>query len=136
MGCTVSVRYPHSRVDPLVETLHGVAVPDPYRWLEDPESAETKAWVEAQNVLTRSMLDGPERDALVRELTGLFDYPRTLTALARGDQFFFSRNPGLLNQPILYVQHGPQAWEPRVLHRPQSAECRRDDGSDGDRTVP
>ena len=113
----MSVRYPFSRVDPLVETLHGVAVPDPYRWLEDAGSAETKAWVEAQNVLTRSVLDGPERDALVRELTRRFDYPRTLSAHCRGGRFFFSRNPGLLNQPILYVQPGP-GGDPRVLIDP------------------
>jgi prolyl oligopeptidase len=117
VGRTVSVRYPFSRVDPLVETLHGVAVPDPYRWLEDAGSAETKAWVEAQNALTRSVLDGPERDALVRELARRFDYPRTLSAHCRGERFFFSRNPGLLNQPILYVQFG-RGGEPRVLIDP------------------
>jgi prolyl oligopeptidase len=112
-------RYPPARVDPVVETLHGVRVPDPYRWLEDAASPETLAWVEAQNALTRSVLDGPARDALVRELTGRFDYPRTLTALGRGTRVFFSRNPGLLNQPILHVQEGPRG-EPRVLIDPNS----------------
>ena len=64
------IRYPPARADDLVETLHGVPVPDPYRWLEDPGSPETRAWVEAQNALTRSQLDGPARDVYVRELTG------------------------------------------------------------------
>src|SRR5687767_9393298 len=80
--------YPHARVDPFVETLHGVPVLDPYRWLEDAASPETRAWVDAQNVLTRSVLDGPARDVFVRELTGCFDYPRTVAALGRGNRFF------------------------------------------------
>jgi prolyl oligopeptidase len=114
-----SPRYPHTRVDPLVETLHGVRVPDPCRWLEDAASPETQAWVEAQNALTRSVLDGPARDAFVRELTGRFDYPRTLAALCRGHRFFFSRNPGLLNQPVLHVQEG-RGVEPAVLLDPNA----------------
>ena len=112
--------YPHARVDPLVETLHGVPVLDPYRWLEDAASPETRAWVDAQNVLTRSVLDGPARDAFVRELTGCFDYPRTVAALCRGNRFFFSRNPGLLNQPVLHVQDGPRGVESKVLIDPNT----------------
>ena len=110
-------RYPPARAEGLVEVLHGIAVPDPYRWLEDPDSGETRAWVEAQNALTRSMLDGAARDTLVEELTRLFDYPRTLAALRRKEWYFFSRNPGRLNQPILYVQSGLRG-DPRVLLDP------------------
>ena len=113
-------RYPNARVEPLVDTLHGVHVPDPYRWLEDAGSPETRAWVDAQNALTRSVLDGPARDAFVRELTGCFDYPRTLSALCRRDRFFFLRNPGLLNQPVLHVQEGPRGVEPTVLIDPNA----------------
>ena len=110
-------RYPPARVAPLVDSLHGVPVADPDRWLEDDHSAETRAWVDAQNALTRSMLDGPARDALVEELTRRFDYPRTVAAYRRRDLYFFSHNPGLLNQPILYVTDG---WDapPRVLLDP------------------
>jgi prolyl oligopeptidase len=113
----VSFRYPPARADGLVEILHGVPVPDPYRWLEDAGSPETQEWVEAQNALTRSMLDGPQRDALVRELTALFDYPRTTTLLRRGGRYFFTHNPGVLNQPRLYVRDGPQG-DLRVLLDP------------------
>ena len=63
--------------DDVVDILHGIPVPDPYRWLEDADSPETRAWVEAQNVLTRGALDGPSRDALVERLTRHFNYPRT-----------------------------------------------------------
>jgi len=114
---SVPFRYPASRVDPLLESLHGVSVPDPYRWLEDADSTETRAWVEAQNALTRSMLEGPDRDQFVTELTERFNYARTLTAQRRGGRYFFSHNPGLLNQPLLFVQDGPGS-EPRVLLDP------------------
>ncbi|HEX9368125.1 MAG TPA: prolyl oligopeptidase family serine peptidase, partial [Vicinamibacterales bacterium] len=107
--------YPHTRRSDLIDILHGVPVADPYRWLEDPDSPETRAWVDAQNALTRSMLDGPRRDALVRELTGLFNYPRTTMLQRRGGRDFFTHNPGLLNQPLLYVRDGTQA---RVLLDP------------------
>src|SRR5204862_5284172 len=86
-GLAVSIRYPPARVEELVETIHGVPVADPYRWLEDPDSLETNAWIEAQNALTRSMLAGPDRDALVRELTGLVDDPRTTALLGRGERY-------------------------------------------------
>ena len=121
----MSFRYPPARVDSLVDVLHGVPVPDPYRWLEDAGSRETRAWVEAQNSLTRKVLDGPRRDALLRELTRLFDYPRTLAAHRRGDLYFFSRNPGLLNQPIQYVYRGADA-SARVLLDPNQLS---DDGT-------
>jgi prolyl oligopeptidase len=111
--------YPPARRMTLVETIHGVTVPDPYRWLEAAGSSETTAWVDAQNALTRSRLDGPRRDDLVRRLRELYDYPRTLTFIARGGRYFFTHNPGLLDQPILYAQDGADA-EPRVLLDPNA----------------
>jgi prolyl oligopeptidase len=110
--------YPPARRLDLIENIHGVPVADPYRWLEDPDSPETRAWVDAQNALTRSMLDGPARDALVHELTDLFNYPRTTVLLRRGGRYFFTHNPGLLNQPRLYVQDATRAAEARVLLDP------------------
>jgi prolyl oligopeptidase len=104
--------YPSARQDRTIDVLHGVEVPDPYRWLEDADSNETRAWVEAQNALTRSMLDGPERDALVAQLTALFDYPRSSVPVRRaapgapqeGARYFFLYNSGLQNQPTLEVE--------------------------------
>ena len=114
----MSFRYPASRVAPLVETLHGVRVPDPYRWLEDAGSDETRTWVEAQNSLTRRMLGGPARDAFVEELTRRFDYPRTTSAVQRAGRLFYTHNPGLLDQPVLYVRDGEA--EPRILLDPNT----------------
>ena len=114
----MSFRYPPSRVDALVETLHGVRVADPYRWLEDAGSPETAAWVDAQNEFTRAVLDGPSRDGFVQELTRRFDYPRTTSAVQRAGRHFYTHNPGLMDQPLLYVQK--QQAEPRVLIDPNT----------------
>jgi prolyl oligopeptidase len=101
-----SFNYPVARTSALVEVLHGIPVPDPYRWLEDADSPETRAWVGAENVLTRDVLDGPSRDALVSRLTQQFNYPRTQGARRRGTRYFFTHNTGLQNQAVLFVHDG------------------------------
>jgi prolyl oligopeptidase len=98
--------YPEARKADVVEHYHGTPVHDPYRWLEDAGSPETAAWVDAQNALTRSILQGPARDRLVERLTALYDYPRTGVPFRRGDRYFFTHNTGLQDQPVLYVQEG------------------------------
>ena len=109
--------YPDSPKSNVVDTYHGVAVPDPYRWLEDPGSPATRAWVDAQNALTRSFLEGPVRDRLIGRLSALYDYPRTGVPFKRGSRYFFTHNTGLQDKPVLYVQDGP-AGVPRVLIDP------------------
>ena len=111
--------YPPARVSNSVDVLHGVPVRDPYRWLEDSESDETIAWVAAQNALTASFIAGPVRDALVSELTSLYDFARTSVPIERNGRIFFTRNPGLQNQPVLYVQEGISGT-PRVLLDPNA----------------
>src|SRR4051812_48686165 len=106
--------YPHARRAHVSDNLHGVDVPDPYRWLEHDDSGETRAWVEAQNAVTRRLLDGTTREALANRLRVHYDYPRTLSLAARGGRCFFTHNPGLLDQPILYVEDGRDT-APRVL---------------------
>jgi len=98
--------YPAARRSNVADDYHGVRVEDPYRWLEDADDPETIAWVEAQNALTRSQLDGPIRDALVERLTRLYDFPRTGVPFRRGHHYFYTHNSGLQDQPIFYVQHG------------------------------
>jgi prolyl oligopeptidase len=111
--------YPPARKSGIVDTYHGVTVADPYRWLEDPDSAETVAWVDAQNALTRSALEGPVRDALVARLTTLYNFPRTGVPFKRGSRYFFTHNAGLQDQPVLYVQDGLDG-APRVLLDPNA----------------
>ncbi|RMG94012.1 MAG: S9 family peptidase [Deltaproteobacteria bacterium] len=96
--------YPETRRLDLVETLHGVDVADPYRWLEDLDSEETRAWIEAQNELTFGYLEKiPARNAIRARLTELWDYERYGLPTRRGGRYFYSKNDGLQNQSVLYV---------------------------------
>jgi len=99
--------YPTTAKVDHVDTYHGVSVPDPYRWLEDDRSAETAAWVEAQNAVTFAHLDTiPFRATLTARLEQLFDYPKFSEPVRRGTTYFFSKNDGLQNQAVLYQQQG------------------------------
>jgi prolyl oligopeptidase len=100
---TETLRYPPAPPGEVIDTYHGVRVPDPYRWLEDADDPATIAWVSAQNALTRSVLDGQPREALVRHLTTLYEFPRTGVPTKRGGRCFYTHNPGLEQQPVLYV---------------------------------
>lgn len=114
------IAYPPARVADQVDQHHGVAVADPYRWLEDVDSEETRAWVEAQNELTFAFLRAiPARERLRARLTELWDHARYSPPLQRGGRYFFSKNDGLQNQAVLYVQDG-LAGQPRVLLDPNA----------------
>ena len=96
--------YPDARKADVVESYHGTKVSDPYRWLEDADSAETMAWVEAQNKLTREYIDNvPARPEIEARLTELWDYPKYEPPQKKGDRYFFSKNDGLQNQAVLYM---------------------------------
>jgi prolyl oligopeptidase len=97
------LKYPDSRKADTTETLHGRAVPDPYRWLEDPNSAETKAWIEAQNRVTFGYLEQiPARAAIKDRLTKLWNYERYGSPSREGDWYIFAKNDGLQNQSVIY----------------------------------
>ena len=112
--------YPQAKKVDHVDTYHGVQVPDPYRWLEDDNSAETAAWVEAQNKVTFGFLERiPFRAALKARLEALFNYPKYSAPMSKGERFFFSKNAGLQNQSVLYTQQG-LAGTPEVLIDPNT----------------
>jgi prolyl oligopeptidase len=97
------VPYPETPKVDVVDTYFGRAIPDPYRWLEDPNSAETKAWVEAQNAVTFAFLEGiPARDRIRARLTELWDYERYGVPSKEGERYIFARNDGLQNQAVIY----------------------------------
>ena len=99
--------YPESKKVDQVDEYFGVKVADPYRWLEDETSAETKAWVDAQNRLTFGYLDKISyREKLKARLTQLLNYPRISAPSRRGDTYFFTKNDGLQNQSVFYIQKG------------------------------
>ncbi len=111
-------QYPEARKGEVVDDYHGTRVADPYRWLEDPEDAETQRWVEAQNRLTRSYIDSfPRRGDLETRLIALWNYPKHGLPLKHGGRYFYSRNDGLQDQAVLYWAES-LAQEPRVLLDP------------------
>ena len=110
--------YPAAARGSQVDDYHGVSIADPYRWLEDTDSPETKAWVEAENRLTDSFLATiPERPAIKNRLTQLWNYARYTAPFKEGGRYFYFQNTGLQNQSVLYVQDGRNS-RPRVLLDP------------------
>ncbi len=112
---------PASRRDDLVENLHGIEVADPYRWLEDGESEEVRAWTDAQNARTRAVLDAlPGQDRLHRHLTGLFAAGVSGAPSFRGGRIFTIDRWGTLDQAVLVVRgaDGPGPVAPRILVDP------------------
>lgn len=98
------LEYPGTRRDDLVEELHGQRVADPYRWLEDPDSAETAAWVERQNEFSRSRLDGLAARAWFTDtMNAVMHRPRASAPGKHGGRYFVSRNNGFQNQDVIYV---------------------------------
>ncbi len=95
----------NTRKGDIVEDYHGTKVADPYRWLEDPQSEETKAWVEEENEVTSEYLKAISYREQIREhLTELWDYPKYSAPYKKGGRYFFSKNDGLQNQSVLYMQ--------------------------------
>ncbi len=97
------LEYPKAAKVGQVDDYHGTRVADPYRWLEDLDSKETKAWVDAENKVTFAFLDGiPAREKIKARLTTLWNYERYGVPVMRGGRYFFSRNDGLQNQSVQY----------------------------------
>ena len=95
--------YPQPRRGDQVDDYHGTSVADPYRWMEQTESDETKAWIEAENKLTDSYLATiPERAKIKNRLTEIWNYERYGAPSKVGDYYIYSKNDGLQNQSVLY----------------------------------
>jgi len=108
----------------VVDILHGIAVPDPYRWLEDGESAETREWVAAQNAITRSTLEArPERAAIHAALDRLLTTGSVGAPVLRGERSFYTRRSGRLDQPVLVLREGTGGPE-RVIVDPNARSAR------------
>lgn len=112
--------YPVTHTTNVVDNYHGTEVTDAYRWLEDDNSAETKAWVEAQNLVTFGYLETlPLRVPLKSRLTALYNFERFGVPFKQGGRYFFQKNDGLQNQNILYTTTSLDA-EPSVLLDPNT----------------
>lgn len=127
-SCTnrTNIEYPETRQDTIVDNYWGTQVPDPYRWLEDDRSAETEAWVVAQNQVTYSYLEQiPFRSKLKERFTELMNYPKYGSPKKVNNKYYFYKNDGLQNQSVLYELDSLTA-EPKVLLDPNKLS---DDGT-------
>jgi prolyl oligopeptidase len=114
----VRLTYPESPRADQRDEYFGESVQDPYRWMEDLDSPEVAAWVEAQNELAQPYLEGIDaRERFKRRLTELWDYERFTTPFREGDRYFYFRNDGLQDQNVLYVTESLDR-EGRVLIDP------------------
>ncbi|MFH1312449.1 MAG: prolyl oligopeptidase family serine peptidase [Candidatus Eisenbacteria bacterium] len=98
---------PETRVDNVTEEIHGVEIVDPYRWLEDQNSAETRAWIEAQNAYTQSFLSSlPGRETIRQELTDLIRIDTVDIPIARNGRYFFVRRLADQDLGVIYMRGG------------------------------
>lgn len=111
VACTLSMNaqnqkkaeYPKTRRTETTDTYFGTTVADPYRWLEDDRSAETAAWVKAENEVTFSYLSQiPFRDKIRAKMEKLWNYERVSAPFHEGDYMYYYKNDGLQNQAVLY----------------------------------
>lgn len=128
--------YPETRRDDLIDDFHGTPVADPYRWLEDPATPESRAWTEAQNQLTQNFLAQGQREQILQRLQKVCDYVRWSAPQKSGNRYFFWKHQGLQNQPILYWQQrftedpypllNPNALSKKGIVSVMNAEASRD----------
>jgi prolyl oligopeptidase len=125
------VNHPPTRIDNITETIHGVDVADPYRWLEgdnsDPEqqgkvTPEVAAWTDAQNAYTRGVLDAlPGRAALEARLRPLMEVGSVTAPIVRENRYFFGRRDGRQNQAVICCRDGYRG-ESRALIDPEAID--------------
>jgi prolyl oligopeptidase len=94
--------YPKTAKGNVTDDYFGTIVPDPYRWLENDTSVETKAWVEAENKVTLDYLEQiPYREAIKKRLEVLWNYEKFSAPFKEGNYTYFYKNDGLQNQSVL-----------------------------------
>ncbi len=116
----LELTYPAAHKVDQTDDYFGTTVADPYRWMEDVDSPEVKAWIDAENELTqRYLAQIPLRETMQRRLTELINFERYTAPSRRGTRYFYSHNSGLQNQNVLYWQEG-LTGEPKVLLDPNT----------------
>ena len=110
---------PHTQVEPVTETLHGVEVTDPYRWLEDQNSARTRNWLNAQADYTRAYLDAiPGRERIRQRVEELLDVQTLSDPWKVGSRLFFLQRTGGQDQPLIMMSESNSKEEPVILIDP------------------
>ncbi len=110
------LQYPQTRKCDTVTNYFGTKVADPYRWLEDDNSDETKNWVVAENKVTFDYLSKiPYRDKIKKRITDLYNFPRISAPYREGEYYFYTKNSGLQNQSLNYCKKGIDGTEELFL---------------------
>jgi prolyl oligopeptidase len=110
------VQYPQTRTVSHEDVYHGTRIGDPYRWLEDGNSEDTKGWIGAQNAVTRAYLDAlPMRSAFEKRITELWDYPKTGIPFREGGRLWYRKNSGLQRQSPLFSRGSHNSRAQMVL---------------------
>jgi prolyl oligopeptidase len=116
---TKTMSYPKTNKIDISDTYFGNTIKDPYRWLEDDRSTETKAWVEAENLVTQNYLNRiPFRPAIKSRLETLWNYEKFTAPFKEGEYTYFYKNDGLQNQYVLYRQK--EKGNPEVFLNPNT----------------
>jgi prolyl oligopeptidase len=103
VAADVPLQYPPAPRGNVVDDYHGTAVPDPYRWLEELDSPQTRAWVSAEGKLTDTYLAAiPEREPLRKRIASLSDYEKYGVPFHEGGRYFYTHNSGQQDQSVLY----------------------------------
>lgn len=119
-GLSAGPKPPETRTDDVVEVIHGVKVADPYRWLEDQQSPETRAWIDAQNEYTHSFIDKlPYRDAISKRLGELMKIDQVSRPFERGGRYFLSKRAADQDLWVIYMRESLDG-EDRVLVDPHT----------------
>jgi len=106
------MKYPETKKDSTKDNYFGTTIADPYRWLENDTSAETKAWVMAENKVTQNYMEQiPYRADIKKRLTELWNYPKESAPFKVGEYYFFTKNDGLQNQSIWFIKKGLEGKE-------------------------
>jgi prolyl oligopeptidase len=119
-GAQAQFHYPETKTVDHKDVYHGTEVADPYRWLENDvrESQEVADWIAAENKVTFDYLGKlPYRDAIRKKLTQVWNYEKATAPSKQGGRYYFSRNDGLQNQYVIYVQDSLDA-RPRPILDP------------------
>src|SRR5665647_3143062 len=112
------IKYPDTKKVDQQDDYFGTIVKDPYRWLEDDNSAETKEWVEEENAVTQNYLSNiPFREKVKERLEEMWNYAKYSSPFKEGNYYYYYKNDGLQNQPVLYRQNGLNA-KPEVFIDP------------------
>jgi prolyl oligopeptidase len=117
---------PETRIDAVIDTLHGIAVPDPYRWLEDPDSRATRRWIEAQNAYTLSFLGRlPGRAEIAQRAAELMRVEAATLPIVRGERRFFMRRSPDQARFVIYMNEGEAGVDQKLIDPHNMSEDQR-----------